>query len=51
MVAVLARGLIVMNVTRFVVFLAVFAYVAAGMYDPNLVPEWLKFTPQTGCVH
>jgi hypothetical protein len=39
-----------MRVTRFVVILAVFAYVSAGMYNPDLVPDWLKFTPQIGCV-
>jgi hypothetical protein len=39
-----------MKVTRFVVVLAVFAYVTAGMCNPDLVPDWLKFTPQVGCV-
>ena len=45
------RGVFIVNVIRFVVVLAVFAYVTAGMHDPDLVPDWLKFTPQTGCVH
>jgi hypothetical protein len=44
-------GVFVVNVIRIVVVLAVFAYVSAGMHDPELVPDWLKFTPQIGCVH
>jgi hypothetical protein len=39
-----------MKATRFVVVLAVFAYVTAGIFDPDLVPDWLKFAPQVGCV-
>jgi hypothetical protein len=39
-----------MKATKFVVVLAVFAFVAAGMYNPDLVPDWLKFTPPAGCV-
>jgi hypothetical protein len=39
-----------MKAARFVVVLAVFAYVTAGMYDPDLVPDWLKFTPPVGRV-
>jgi hypothetical protein len=39
-----------MKATRFVVVLAIFAYVAAGMSNPELVPDWLKFTPPVGCV-
>jgi hypothetical protein len=39
-----------MKATKFVVVLAVFAFVAVGMYNPDLVPDWLKFTPQVGCV-
>jgi hypothetical protein len=39
-----------MRAARFVAILAVFAYVTAGMFNPDLVPDWLKFTPQVGCV-
>jgi hypothetical protein len=39
-----------MRAAKFVVVLAVFAYVTAGMYNPDLVPDWLKFTPPVGCV-
>jgi hypothetical protein len=45
------RGVVVLNAIRIIVVLAVFAYVSAGMHDPDLVPDWLKFSPQVGCVH
>jgi hypothetical protein len=39
-----------MKVARLVVILAVLAYVTAGIFDPDLVPDWLKFTPPVGCI-